>query len=101
MFYGDIDKGGKESKWEKKRRIVMEKTEIGLEMLREIREREETKKIALEITERLRKAERKERLKKVKISKYHNWYKKTKVVPEYLRGKKKKKERRLIARFRW
>ena len=93
-------KGKEQSEWEKKRRAVMERANMGKEELREKREGGEG--IGKEIIERIRGKAKEMRRNKIAESKYNNVYKNIKVesVPGYLLGKKKKKDRSLIARYR-
>lgn len=71
---------------------------INKEELEKKREKEEMRKII----ELLEKKERKEKEKKIKELKYNEWFKKTMTekVPESLRGRRNKKERNMIVRFR-
>lgn len=52
--------------------------------------------------ERVENKEREERREKIENSRYNEVYKKiqTEVIPEYLRRKRGRKDRRMIARFR-
>ncbi|KAG7196723.1 hypothetical protein KM043_016061 [Ampulex compressa] len=61
----ELDRGvqrGEESKWENKRRTVLEKAAMGQNEIRKRKEAEEEKSVATEIMERLRKEERRARL---------------------------------------
>lgn len=100
----ELERSGRsseESKWEKGRREVMKK-EINKEELREKRENVEAKEIVQEIMERIGKKEKEERRRKIEESKYNEIYKniRTEELPAYLRGRRGKKNRGLIARFR-
>lgn len=91
-----------ESKWERRRREVLEEAGISNEEWNEKREKEETKKIAREIKERIERKEEQVRRKKIEDSKYNETYKNimTEGTPLYLKGKRNKKERNMIARYR-
>ena len=101
----EMDKEGRkreESKWEGKRRKEMEKWKISKEELRELREMEGAEEITQKIMDGERRREGEERKKRIEESKYNIHYKdiRTEKLPEYLRGRRKKKERNGIARYR-
>ncbi|XP_029175923.1 nucleolar protein 58-like [Nylanderia fulva] len=91
-----------ESKWEKRRKKVLEETEIRKEELKEKRKKEETKKIVQKMMEEIARKEEQIRRKGIDESKYNEIYKNimTEETPTYLRGKRNKKERNMIARYR-
>ncbi|KYN30224.1 hypothetical protein ALC57_00314, partial [Trachymyrmex cornetzi] len=94
-------KGEEESKWEKKRREVLERTEMSKEQVR--REREiRNQRVAEEFMKRIERRETEGRQVKINESRYNDNYKniRTEGLPKYLKGKKKMKDRSLIARFR-
>ena len=81
---------------------MLEETEISKEELKEKREKKETKKIVQEMMERMARKEEQVRRKRIEESKYNEIYKNIIIeeTPEYLRGKRSKKERNMIARYR-
>ncbi|XP_071636284.1 uncharacterized protein [Temnothorax longispinosus] len=90
-----------ESNWEKKRRELIKRTKMEKEQLR--REMEAGNREAAEsLVKRLEEKEKKERQIKINESRYNSNYKEilTEKLPKYLLGKKKKKDRMLIARYR-
>jgi len=89
-------------KWERWRQQVMQETGISKGEKKEKREREETKEIVKEIVEKIRKKDKEERRKRIEESRYNDSYKNvvTEELPKYLRGRKRKKERIMIARYR-
>jgi len=95
-------RGGQTSKWERWRQEAFREAGISKEEMKEKREREETKEIVKEIVEKIKKKEKEERRKKIEESKYNESYKNviTEELPEYLRGRRRKKERIMIARYR-
>lgn len=76
----------------KRRKEMRNKMKINKEELENRREKEETRKIIEELLEKLRGKERKERVKKIKESRYNEWFKKimTDEVLVYLRKEKRK-----------
>lgn len=80
----------------------MKKAEIKKKELREKRENVEAKEIMQEIMERIGKKEKEGRRQKIEKFKYNEIYKNImmKKIPAYLRGRKGKKNRNLVARFR-
>ncbi|KAG7197004.1 hypothetical protein KM043_017540 [Ampulex compressa] len=69
--------------------------------IRKRKEAEEEKSVATEIAERLKKEKRRARLERRGNTNYNRWFEKimAEEVPLYLQGKRKRAERRLIARF--
>jgi len=94
---------GEESKWEKKRRRILEEADmcVGKEELEKKREEGETE-ISEKIMERIEEREKEERKRKTEESRYNDIYKKirTEGLPNYLKGKKSKRGRSRIARYR-
>ena len=90
------------NKWKEKRRKALEKAEANREEIRRMREEEEVEKIVREMLERIRRKEEDERRKKIEEFKYNTKYKDvmTEEMPRYLQGRKKKKDRITIARYR-
>jgi len=93
---------GEISKWERWRQEVIQEAGISKDEIKERREREETKEIVKEIVEKISKKDKEERRKRIEESKYNESYKNvvTEELPKYLRGRKRKKERIMIARYR-
>jgi len=96
------ERGGEVSKWEKWRQEVIREVGMSKDEIKEKREREETKEIVKEIIEKIRKKDKEERRKRIEESRYNDSYKnvRTEELPEYLRGKKRKKDIIMIARYR-
>lgn len=86
----------------KKRGEIIEKTEISKEEREGMRENMEANEITKRMMERLERKEKEKRGKSINESKYNEHYKniRTEEKPGYLRGRRKKKERNLIARYR-
>ena len=93
-------RGKEEDKWEKKRQEVLERAEMSKEQVRKIRETGDQRIAKISWRERRKKKE--ERQVKINESRYNNNYKNIclKGSPKYLEGKKRMKDRVLIARFR-
>lgn len=92
---------GEESKWEAARRILMEGIGMGKEKTnREIEEGNQ--EIIQTVLERIWRKEKEERQKKIGESRYNNRYREIikENPPKYLQGKRKRKDRYLIARYR-
>ncbi|KAG7198958.1 hypothetical protein KM043_015921 [Ampulex compressa] len=82
--------------------MLLEKVVVGQDEVRKRKGVKEEKSVATKITERLRKEERRARLERIGNANYNSWYEKivAEGVPLYLQGKRKRVERRLIARIR-
>jgi len=93
---------GELSGWEKKRREELAKMEVSEESRKKMREEGETMELVRLMIGDVKKREREERIRKIKESKYNDGYKeiRTEKNPGYLRGRRRKKERILLARFR-
>lgn len=91
-----------ESKWEKKRRERLERSGISKEERERMREEKGGEEVGRELIERIERREKEERWKKINESKSNEIYKEifTEERPRYLKGRRKKKERNIIARFR-
>lgn len=91
-----------ESKWKRERKEIMERAYMK-EELQKKREEKGAEEIVDEIMGRLIRKEKEERKNKIKESTYNSTYKKIMLeeVPGYLQGKKRRKERKMIARYRW
>lgn len=91
-----------ESKWEKRRREVLEKLEVNREDIQKKREEGETKEAIKQMMEDIKRKEKETTSGKINESKYNKIFKDIwlEEKPGYLKGKKKKKERSLIARYR-
>jgi len=92
-----MEEGG----WERRRREELERAGISKAQMRNEREAGNVEMLQtfLERTERREKEERRQR---VNESRYNNYYKRiiTEGIPKYLEGRKKGKDRSLIARYR-
>lgn len=90
-----------EGGWERKRREMIEKSGRRKEQLRNEREAG-NRRMDEYILERIYREEKEERHKKIDEFRYNNNYKKiiTEEIPKYLEGKKKRKDRGIIARYR-
>jgi len=80
----------------------LERAGISKEERERVREEKGGEEVGRELMERIERREREERWKKINKSKSNEIYKEicTKERPGYLRGRRKKKERNIIARFR-
>lgn len=84
----------------------MEKSEIDNKELRELRGREGPEEISKIVMEKIERKEREKRRRKIEESRFNGYYGNIIVEEEpylrekYLKGKRKKKERNLIARYR-
>lgn len=100
----DLDKETvvkEENRWEAARNGVLRGLGIEKEEVRKERE-EGTKELIETIAERSERKEKEERRKKIEETRYNGLYKQviTENLPEYLRGRRKRKDRCLIARYR-
>ena len=95
--------GGK-NKWEKRREEVKRTLDLGEKGMKSMREGAEGSigKIVNKIEEWIRERGTRRRKEKTEASRYNTMYKEiiTEELPRYLRGRKKKGDRSLVARFR-
>jgi len=93
---------GEQSRWEKKRGEELGKMKVSEESRRKRREEGETMELIRLMIGDVKKREREERVRKIRESKYNDVYKeiRTEKIPGYLRGRRKKKERIILARYR-
>lgn len=86
----------------KKRREAWGRIGLSKEEMEERREGREAEEISREWIERLEEKEEEERKKRIEESRYNKHYKeiRTTVKPGYLKGRRKKKQRNTIARYR-
>ncbi|XP_071572662.1 uncharacterized protein [Temnothorax nylanderi] len=101
----EIDREGgenEEHKWRRRRGEVLERLELTKNGLEERRKREEPERITREMMKGIERMEKEERRKKIGESRYNEYYRSiiTEGVPKYLQGRKKKKARNVIARYR-
>jgi hypothetical protein len=90
-----------EGNWEKKRRELIERAGMEKDQLKREMEAED-REAAENFVKRIEEKEKEERQIKINESRYNSNYKEilTEELPKYLLGKKKKKDRMLIARYR-
>ena len=90
------------SKWEEKRKEKLDRMGTSKEERERMREEREPEEISKELITRIERIEEEERRKKLAESNYNRRYIeiRTRERPGYLKGKRKKKERNTIARYR-